>query len=83
MTMRSGHRTKMAPTVTRSQPNSIFGMWCPFSCPGCASHKSPSTARRCCPINMGQQSAFRTLLNQCHVEIRQFWRVNDTWCCSW
>jgi len=23
------------------------------SCPGCASHKSPSTAR-CYPINMGQ-----------------------------
>jgi len=43
----------MAPTVTRSQPNRASlgcgGMGA--SCPGCASHKSPPTAR-CYPINM-------------------------------
>jgi len=52
MTMSS---LSMAPTVTRSQPNraslgcGVMGA----SCPGCTSHKSPSTAR-CYPINMGQ-----------------------------
>jgi len=47
--------TKMAPTVTRSQPNraSLGYAGKGASCPGCASQKSPSTAR-CYPINMGQ-----------------------------
>jgi len=46
----------MAPTVTRSQPNRA-SLGCGGTgalCPGCASHKSLSTAR-CYPINMGQQ----------------------------
>jgi len=49
------HCTKMAPTDSRSQPNRA-SLWCGgtgASCPGCASLKSPSTAR-CYPINMGQ-----------------------------
>jgi len=51
------HCTKMLypPTVTRSQPNRV-SLGCGgtgASCPGCASHKSPSTAT-CYPINMGQ-----------------------------
>jgi len=35
----------MAPTVTRSQPNRASLGWggTGASCPGCASHKSPST----------------------------------------
>jgi len=47
------HCTKMAPTVTRSQPNraSLGCGGTGASCPG--PHKSPSTAR-CYPINMGQ-----------------------------
>jgi len=47
--------TKIAPTVTRSQPNrsSLGCGGTGASCPGRASHKSPSTAR-CYPINMGQ-----------------------------
>jgi len=49
------HWTKMAPTVTRSQPNraslGCFGTGA--LCPGCASHKSP-TAARCYPIIMSQ-----------------------------
>jgi len=47
--------TKMAPTVTRSQPNRAT-LGCGGTgalCPGCASHESPSTVR-CYPINMGQ-----------------------------
>jgi len=45
----------LPPTVTRSQPNraSLGCGWTGASCPGCASHKSPSTTR-CYPINMGQ-----------------------------
>jgi len=47
------HCTKMAPTVIRSLPNraSLGCGGTGASCPGCASHKSPSTAR-CYPINM-------------------------------
>jgi len=41
------HFTKMAPTVTRSQPNraSLGCGGIGASYPGCTSHKSPSTAR--------------------------------------
>jgi len=62
--------TKMASTVTRSQPNRA-SLGCGetgASCPGCASHKSPSTAR-CYPINI--------LSAPCWInatEWRQFWR---------
>jgi len=54
MTM-SSHNTKMAPTVTTSQPNraSLGCGGTGASGPGCASHKSPSTSR-CYPINIGQ-----------------------------
>jgi len=54
------HCTKMAPTVTRSWPNrgSLGCGRAGASCPGCASHKSQSTAR-CYPINGP------TLLKQC------------------
>ncbi len=49
------HCTKMPPTVTRSQPNraSLGCGGTGASCPGCASHKSPSTERRY-PIKMSQ-----------------------------
>jgi len=49
------HCTKITPTVARSQPNraSLGCGGTVASCPGCASHKSPSTPR-CYPINMGQ-----------------------------
>jgi len=40
----------MAPTVNRA---SLRCGGTGASCPGCASHKSPSTAR-CYPINIGQ-----------------------------
>jgi len=44
-------RTKMTPTVTRSPNRASLGCGgTGASCPGCASHKSPSTAR-CYPIN--------------------------------
>jgi len=55
MTVLKVHCSKMPPTVTRSQPNraSLGCGGTGASCSGCASHKSPSTARRY-PINMCQ-----------------------------
>jgi len=67
--------TKMAPTVTRSQPNRA-SLGCGGTgalCLGCASHKSPSTARSYKYWPTFLKNAFSTLLNQCHVELKQFW----------
>uniref|UniRef100_A0A6Q2Z1Q2 ADAM metallopeptidase domain 11 n=1 Tax=Esox lucius TaxID=8010 RepID=A0A6Q2Z1Q2_ESOLU len=55
----------MPPTVTRSQPNRA-SLGCGGTgalCPGCASHKSPSTAR-CYPINMGEHCYYHGRLRE-------------------
>jgi len=47
------------------------------SCPGCASHKSPSNARCYQYGPTFLKNAFSILLNQCHIELRQFWRRKE------
>jgi len=63
----------MGPTVTRSQSKraSLGYGGTGALCRGCASYKSPSTARFYQYGPTFLKNAFSTLLNQCHVELRQ------------
>jgi len=66
----------MAPTVTISQPNKA-SLGCGgtgASCPGCASHKSPSTAR-CYSINMSDKECFQHLVESMPHRIKAVLKV--------
>jgi len=65
------HCTKMAPTVTRSQPNRASLSFVPWM-------SIPQISNNCKMLSYQYgtylKNAFSALLNQCHVELRQFWR---------
>jgi len=68
------HCTKMAPTVTRSQPNRAS-----LGCVGTGASCIPQISINCKILFYQYEptflkNTFSTLLNQCHVDLRQFWR---------
>jgi len=71
------HCTKISPTVTRCQPNRASLMWWNRSFVSWICIPQISINWKMLSYQYGPtflKNAFSTLLNQCHIELRQCWR---------